>query len=117
MKNVAIILTGDPRHLDFCLKWWQNLVDNSTYDIQFFSSIWKTDNLHLPNFKETSVTEDEVLKNEHLLLVIDKPLINHLPELHDDTSEFSLKNNLNFNYNNSNTYDKKNILNENFNFH
>jgi hypothetical protein len=86
MKKVAIILTGDPRHLDFCLRWWQNLVDNSTYDIQFFSSIWKTDNLHLPKFKETSVTEDEVLENEHLCSDELKEYLNNPYETHLKTT-------------------------------
>ena len=58
----------------------------------------------------------QLLKNERLLLIIDKPLINHLPELHDEVSDANFRNNLNFNCNNSNNYDKKNIINENFNF-
>ena len=45
MKKVAIILTGDPRHLDFCLRWWQNLVDKSTYDITFYSNTYNSDDI------------------------------------------------------------------------
>ena len=66
----------------------------------------------------------KLLKNERLLLIVDKPLVRQIPELHEDT---------NYNYNNSynslnsgqnkiNTFNhekkhtKNDILNENFNF-
>ena len=64
----------------------------------------------------------KLLKNERLLLIVDKPLIRALPELHDDTDDYllnyqgipssSAKYTLQ-KYNNNQT--KNDILNEQFN--
>ena len=66
MKSIAIILTGDPRHLDFCLEWWQNLVDKSTYNITFYSNTYYSDDIEklhkLPdNAKHKNYTKGKAL--------------------------------------------------------
>jgi hypothetical protein len=61
-----------------------------------------------------------LLRNERLFVIVDKPLIRILPELHDDNDEFILNNKLipsNNNYNLKNRIQKKKknvILNEHF---
>ena len=65
----------------------------------------------------------KLLKNERLLLVVDKPLIRALPELHDDTDDYLLnyqgipasssKYNL---QRHTKQLSKNEILNEQFNF-
>ena len=66
----------------------------------------------------------QLLKNERLLLIVDKPLVRQIPELHED-SDYNYNNNYNcFNsgqckintFNNEKKYTKNDILNENFNF-
>tara|TARA_Y100000816_G_scaffold276281_1_gene245316 strand:- start:4830 stop:5795 length:966 start_codon:yes stop_codon:yes gene_type:complete len=64
----------------------------------------------------------QLLKNERLLLIVDKPLVRQMPDLHEE-SDYTFNNNLNgtlSKINNFNNNDKKNkkseILNENFNF-
>ena len=52
----------------------------------------------------------KLLKNERLLLVIDKPLVCILPELHEDSDQYLFKNN----YTNHSNYKKQSLLN-NFN--
>ena len=62
----------------------------------------------------------QLLKNERLLLIVDKPLVRQIPELHEDY-DYNLNANLNGSINKINSYnqDKKyskiEIFNENFN--
>ena len=51
----------------------------------------------------------QLLKNERLLLIIDKPLIRQIPELHEDTN-YNYNNNYN---NNNNNYNNNNNINNN----
>ena len=65
-----------------------------------------------------------MLKNERLLLIVDKPLVRQIPELHEDT-DFNLSSNNNYSntgqckintFNHEKKYTKTDILSENFNF-
>lgn len=65
MKKVAIVLTGEPRHLDFCWFWWQELVKHCDHEVTFFSSTWEPMNL-LPNLTHViTSTPAEVLSFEN----------------------------------------------------
>lgn len=41
-KRVAVILTGELRYIDYCYKWWKNVIENSDYDVTLYSSTWNT---------------------------------------------------------------------------
>ena len=65
----------------------------------------------------------QLLKNERLLLIVDKPLVRQIPELHEDT-DYSYNNNYNSlnggqnkinTFNHEKKYTKNDILNVNFN--
>lgn len=66
----------------------------------------------------------QLLKNERLLLIVDKPLVRQIPELHED-NDYSYNNNYNClnsgqnkinTFNHEKKYTKNDILSENFNF-
>lgn len=38
--KVAVVLTGELRYIDFCYKWWQEVVKRSGFDVTFYSSTW-----------------------------------------------------------------------------
>ena len=66
----------------------------------------------------------QLLKNERLLLIVDKPLVRQIPELHED-NDYSYSNNYNCSntgqnkintFNHEKKYTKNDILSENFNF-
>tara|TARA_B100000902_G_scaffold286250_1_gene272348 strand:+ start:276 stop:1241 length:966 start_codon:yes stop_codon:yes gene_type:complete len=62
-----------------------------------------------------------LLQNERLLLVVDKPLVRILPELHEDNDDFVFNNKTipsanKFNVKKRTALSKKEIMNENFNF-
>ena len=40
MLKVAVVLTGELRYIDFCYKWWQEVVKKSGFDVTFYSSTW-----------------------------------------------------------------------------
>ena len=53
MLKVAVVLTGELRYIDFCYKWWQEVVKKSGFDVTFYSSTW-------PHLNNASVN-DKVL--------------------------------------------------------
>jgi len=53
----------------------------------------------------------KLLRTDRLILIVDKPLTRHFPELHEDNNDLNI-NNFNINSNKSN---KNDILNKNFN--
>ena len=58
MLKVAVVLTGELRYIDFCYKWWQELVKMSGYDVTFYSSTWPhLNNATLDNDVKSSITE------------------------------------------------------------
>lgn len=64
MLKVAIILTGDPRQIEFCWHWWRELVKYCDYEIEFFSSTWHPMPV-ISNFKNIiTSTPEEVLAHE-----------------------------------------------------
>ena len=52
MTKVAIILTGDPRHIDFCWPWWQGVVEHADYETVFYSTTWEPN----PNITNSQTT-------------------------------------------------------------
>lgn len=43
--RVAVILTGELRNIDFCLSWWNNVIEKCDHDVTLYSSTWS----HLNN--------------------------------------------------------------------
>ena len=56
MKKVAIILTGDPRHIEFCYPWWQGVVEHADYETIFYSTTWEP-KTSIQNSQTTTVEE------------------------------------------------------------
>jgi hypothetical protein len=64
MKRVAVILTGEPRQIEFCWYWWQELVKYCDHEIEFFSSTWHPMPV-ISNLKHViTSTPEEVLAHE-----------------------------------------------------
>ena len=81
MPKVAIILTGDPRHIDFCWPWWQGVVEHADYETTFYSTTWEP-KPNIRNSQTTTVEEVKQFENNcssqlHRYLNFDKP--NTLP--------------------------------------